>query len=119
MVVTHDGVLYQILTRSRLVAAGNAPRVVRELEDVYVRPGESAHLECRITGEPTPDIVWTKDFQKLTHDKFKYQMKYRYSVASLIIEDVVDADSGRYTAEASNQYGYIATSAAVKVKGQF
>ena len=45
-------------------------------------------------------------------------MKYRDAVASLIIHDVVDADAGRYTAEASNQYGYVATSAAVKVKGK-
>ncbi len=99
-------------------AAGNAPRVLRELEDVYVRSGETAQLECRITGEPKPEITWTKDFQKLQMDHYKYQMKYRDAVALLIIQDVVDADAGRYTAEASNQYGYVATSASVKVKGQ-
>ena len=76
-------------------------------------------MDCRISGEPKPDITWTKDFQRLTQDRFKYQMKYRDAVASLIINDVVDADSGRYTAEASNPYGYVATSASVKVKCMF
>ena len=104
------------LTDLYCISAGNAPRVIRELEDVFVRPGETAQLECRISGEPTPDITWTKDFQRLPNDKYKYQMKYRDAVASLLIHDVVDADSGRYTAEASNSYGYVATSAAVKVK---
>ena len=38
--------------------SGNAPHVVEQLSDVVAKRGESATLQCRITGQPEPDITW-------------------------------------------------------------
>ena len=37
---------------------GKGPMIAEHMHDVYARPGESARFECRITGEPQPDITW-------------------------------------------------------------
>ena len=42
----------------REVARGNAPVVTEQLEHVYAKEGEDAVLECMVTGDPQPDIVW-------------------------------------------------------------
>lgn len=45
-------------------------------------------------------------------------MKYRDTVASLAVHDVVDEDKGQYTCEASNVYGYASSTAALRIKGK-
>ena len=60
----------------------------------------------------------TKNFSPLTSG-FKYSMKYRDDVAILVIHDVSNTDAGSYSMEASNQYGHAASSASLRVKGEF
>ena len=38
--------------------SGNAPRVIEQLHDVYADVHDSAKLQCRVTGEPEPEITW-------------------------------------------------------------
>ncbi len=38
--------------------SGNAPHVIEQLAEVVAKRGESATLQCRITGEPLPEISW-------------------------------------------------------------
>ena len=44
-------------------------------------------------------------------------MTYRDAVASLVVQDVMEKDTGRYMCEATNKYGSVSTSAIVRVKG--
>ena len=88
---------------------------MRHMHDVYARPGESAKFECRITGEQQPEITWSKDYQKLIQGQ-RFKMTYRDAVASLIIHEVSEKDTGYFTVEASNQHGFATSTAALKVK---
>ncbi|CAG0886838.1 unnamed protein product [Darwinula stevensoni] len=38
-----------------------APQVLEPLRDLYCGDGDEASFECRVTGDPPPTIVWTKD----------------------------------------------------------
>ena len=42
----------------RQPVSGQAPVVQEHLNDAYAKVGESASFECRVTGEPEPDISW-------------------------------------------------------------
>ena len=42
-----------------LLVGGDVPMVVEPLNDVYARPGDhSAKFQCRIVGQPAPEITW-------------------------------------------------------------
>lgn len=45
-------------------SGGKGPLVQEHLSDAFARLGATAEFECRIAGEPTPDITWS-DFLKL------------------------------------------------------
>ncbi len=57
----------------------------------------------------------TKDYQRLT-DHRKYQTKFRNGVASLVVFNVSDQDTGLYTCEASNAHGYGSSTAALRIR---
>ncbi len=40
------------------VTAGDAPVITEHLNDEYVRQGENAKFECRVRGQPEPEITW-------------------------------------------------------------
>jgi len=46
-----------------LLSGGKGPLVQEHLSDSFARLGSTAEFECRILGEPTPDITWS-DFLK-------------------------------------------------------
>jgi len=94
----------------REAVSGNAPVVIDPLVDVFARAGERATFECKITGEPVPNITWTKDYERL-HDGRKYNIKYRDAIASLVVTDLNEDDVGRITCEAANSSGSVSTSA--------
>jgi hypothetical protein len=58
-----------------------------------------------------------KDYQKV-HDGRKYNIKYRDAVASIAINDIMAEDTGVFTCEATNQYGFTSTSARLHMSGE-
>ena len=58
-----------------------------------------------------------KDYQKV-HDGRKYNIKYRDAVASIAINDIMADDTGVFTCEATNQYGFTSTSARLHMSGE-
>ena len=38
-----------------------APEFSVPLENVFVKEGEDVKLECKVTGSPTPKVIWLKD----------------------------------------------------------
>lgn len=58
-ILSHFPVIDAVLLAA--AAAQGRLRITREVNDVAVRAGESAMLECHITGPPDVDVDWLSD----------------------------------------------------------
>lgn len=101
---------------SGIFAVGEAPSVLEGLPDVSVLLGETAYMECKISGEPTPTIAWFSDQREITENK-KYQFDYTDMVASIKIKEVTEKDTVSITCEASNDLGSVKTTGQLEVQG--
>lgn len=74
-------------------------------------------LECVVRGSPRPDIVWYKDGLRVGHNIENERIKSRKigSTCTLTIKEVLEADAGRYTCEATNSKGRVSTFARLQV----
>ena len=98
--------------------AGQPPRITEDLpRTLAVVTGESWTLRCRVSGKPTPQIIWFKDRREII-DSTKYRMTYDGTVASLHIHDTVERDMGRYTCEAVNSLGSASTQTTLSVESK-
>ncbi|XP_046554801.1 titin-like [Haliotis rubra] len=94
---------------------GEAPAVLEGLPDLAVMEGETAILECKISGEPEPSIKWMKDRRDVTEDK-RHEIFYEDMFASLTITECTERDAGSYTCEASNDLGTVTTSGQLDIQ---
>lgn len=94
---------------------GEAPSVLEGLPDVSVLLGETAYMECKISGEPVPTIAWFRDSKEITESK-KYQFDYTDLVASIKIKEVTEKDATSITCEASNDLGSVKTTGQLEVQ---
>lgn len=63
-------------------------------------------LECKVSGNPTPEIFWQKDDKPLPICGSKYRTIQIFNDTwQLIIKEPESGDSGIYTCFASNDYG--------------
>jgi len=99
---------------ARPAAAG--AQFSRQLENVSVDEGQTATLDCEVTGQPEPAVRWYKEGRPLTASQ-KVEMRKQDGRVRLILYDVKEPDSGRYTCIAQNHLGENSTSANVIVNG--
>lgn len=59
-------------------------------EKVSVKQGEQAIISCNVTGDPKPNITWTKDSQVISHN------------STLVIYNVRISDGGTCNVTANN-----------------
>lgn len=74
--------------------------------DSYHKDRNEVSLECKVSGNPKPQIYWQKDNTLLPLDSGKY--KYVDSgdgITQLIITEPIKADTGLYTCYAENDSG--------------
>ena len=86
--------------------------VVHLVRPMLSRPPQSAtfyrrrtaYLECGVDSDtfPKPNVTWIKDSVPVEFGDRKF---FSPNTKSLIIRDVAEADSGRYTCEVSNVAG--------------
>ena len=98
-----------------------APMFNEPLVNVEVTTGQPLHLECQISGLPTPEISWrhnNKPIQQNNHPGI-FEIKYdpQSQWASLTVKEAFPKVSGRYTCRARNIAGEATTTAVVCVKG--
>lgn len=74
----------------------NAP-----IERVHVEVGKDLTLTCNASGDPQPNITWTKDGVPMSFSSDAFH-QFR-------LTDVQSEDSGSYKCTASNGYGSDAT----------
>nr|CAD7399302.1 unnamed protein product [Timema cristinae] len=68
--------------------------------------GANIRLDCQVKGEPTPAVRWYKDGTAIDLDSCpRYNARFDGANCQLSVEDLRDADTGRYMCEASNKAG--------------
>lgn len=77
----------------KLLKDGVPPKFIVPLEDMVVLVGSSINLDCKVTGEPMPQVKWTKDGE-LLWDDVRYQWKndpnaglYHLSITNATVQD--------------------------------
>ncbi|KAF6725619.1 Myopalladin [Oryzias melastigma] len=101
-----------------------APVFTKSLQDFTASQGQLVVLECRVKGAPSPQVDWFREGKPLedSPDYRILQKKPRSpaeseEICTLVIAEVFAEDSGMFTCTASNKYGTVSSSAALKVKG--
>nr|XP_046258539.1 myopalladin isoform X1 [Scatophagus argus] len=101
-----------------------APIFTKSLQDILASEGQLVVLECRVKGVPSPQVDWYRE-EKLLEDSpdFRILQKKPRSpaeseeICTLVIAEVFPEDSGMFTCTASNKYGTVSSTAALRVKG--
>ncbi|XP_059201291.1 myomesin 1a (skelemin) [Centropristis striata] len=92
--------------KAAAIAERNRARVVGGLPDVVaIQEGKSLNLTGNVWGEPAPEVSWVKNEKELvsdTHIKLKFE---HGKFASITIDAVTTADSGKYALMVKNKYG--------------
>lgn len=79
--------------------------------------GDSADLECHVTGTQPIKVSWAKDNREIRSGG-NYQISYLENSAHLTIVKVDKGDSGQYTCHAVNEVGKDSCTAQLSIKGR-
>lgn len=93
-----------------------APEFTVPLSDTTVQEGKEFSFECRLIGQPTPEIVWYKDGISILNNP-DYVTTYTDGICILKIEETFAEDSAKYTCRAFNIRGSVETSGTLTVTG--
>jgi len=83
-----------------------------------VKDGESVEMKCEFSGDPEPQVSWTKNGEVVASSEV-LALKYRNRVSVLTIPEVFPEDEGTYVCTAKNSMGSIETKCALKVSRKF
>ena len=75
-----------------------APEFTSRPENILAQEGKDAIIKCEASGDPVPDIYWTKNGEELVDAN---------DLNELAIQSVGPEDIGTYSCNASNSVGYV------------
>uniref|UniRef100_A0A3Q3W8G6 Palladin n=1 Tax=Mola mola TaxID=94237 RepID=A0A3Q3W8G6_MOLML len=81
------------------------PHFLQAPGDLIVQEGRLCRMDCKVSGLPTPDLVWQLNGQTIRPDSAHKMLVRENGVHSLVIEPVTSRDAGIYTCVASNRAG--------------
>lgn len=84
------------------------------LKNQTIADGERLTLQCTVIGDPEPQVSWHKDGRRLESNDF-VDLKYKFGLATLKIEEVYPEDSGEYKCVAQNIAGTTQCQCIIKV----
>lgn len=93
---------------------GKAPEIIRPAETVEVEEGKPARIECQISGQPTPNVEWFKDSEKVKETK-RIKPESDNEIFSLNFKETELDDEGDYKCVARNEFGSVSTEAELLV----
>ena len=94
------------------------PEETRRRNIIAVPVGYSVRLDCSAFGFPRPTVKWYKDGVIFQERKRGSRLYISKSATMLTMKDIVPSDSGLYTCNVSNAYGWINHSYRVDVHGK-
>ncbi|KAJ3585279.1 hypothetical protein NHX12_014000 [Muraenolepis orangiensis] len=88
-----------------LPEGGFVPGVFTKVHQIIAREGNCALIDCNVTGEPFPDVLWFNSHgERLDTDSL--DSKWGLLASGVLNVSAIDfADRGKYTCVASNAYG--------------
>ncbi|NXA48856.1 TITIN protein, partial [Nothocercus julius] len=93
-----------------------APTFTQPLQSVVALEGSAATFEAHISGFPVPEVSWYRDGQVLSAATLPgVQISFSDGRAKLVIPAVTEANSGRYTLQATNGSGQATSTAELLV----
>ncbi|GFR06110.1 obscurin, partial [Trichonephila clavata] len=93
-----------------------SPLFLKPLEAVTGVVDCPAKLECKISGDPIPDIKWTKDGNEVSDDDANIRKRQLPSgEVALVFDKCKPENAGDYTCTATNKHGEKSCSAPLKV----
>ncbi|TRY84212.1 hypothetical protein DNTS_025749 [Danionella cerebrum] len=81
------------------------PHFLQAPGDLIVQEGKLCRMDCKVSGLPTPDLIWQLNGQSIRPDSSHKMLVRENGVHSLVIEPVTSRDAGVYTCIASNRAG--------------
>lgn len=96
-------------------SASSPPQFTTGLKSLTIGDGERLTLQCQIAGDPEPQVSWYKGGKKLESNDF-VDLKYKYGLATLKIEEVYPEDGGEYKCIAKNYVNQTESICTVKVQ---
>ncbi len=93
-----------------------APKITIPIKPSSVKSGDVAVFECKIEGQPKPELYWFCGNRKIRSSRFVKISKEK-DCSTLTIKNVMPIDSGKYTVRAINRAGVKSSSATLTVKG--
>ncbi|XP_068174984.1 palladin isoform X2 [Antennarius striatus] len=81
------------------------PHFLQAPGDLIVQEGRLCRMDCKVSGLPTPDLIWQLNGQIIRPDSAHKMLVRENGVHSLVIEPVTSHDAGIYTCIASNRAG--------------
>lgn len=80
------------------------PIFIQRFTDLQQLPNRDAKFPCRVSGVPTPEVIWYRDGKPLLDAK-KYRIKRDGDSCCLYIMNCQLSDTGVYKAIATNREG--------------
>ncbi|XP_074640940.1 peroxidasin homolog [Tubulanus polymorphus] len=100
----------QRATAELIVRPKIPPSFITSPEDANVALYSNVELPCSATGDPRPNIYWTKNGRQL-----RSSVKYALSILSLVIYNITESDEGIYHCIVTNDVSTIQTTATITV----
>ncbi|XP_046811447.1 muscle M-line assembly protein unc-89 isoform X4 [Lucilia cuprina] len=95
---------------------GTPPIFTRNIRDAYHSHENHITLECKVSGNPKPNVYWQKDNTLLSEEGNKYKFTdLQDGVRQLIIQNPVKEDTGLYTCYAESESGQMKISKFVDI----
>ncbi|NXA32886.1 TITIN protein, partial [Eudromia elegans] len=93
-----------------------APTFTQPLQSVVALEGSAATFEAHISGFPVPEVSWYRDGQVISAATLPgVQISFSDGRAKLVIPTVTEANSGRFTLQATNASGQATSTAELLV----
>ncbi|MBN3277029.1 MYPN protein, partial [Polyodon spathula] len=81
------------------------PHFLQAPGDLVAHEGRLCRLDCKVSGLPTPDLLWLVNGESVLPDNTHKMLVRENGVHSLLIDPLMQSDAGTYTCIATNKAG--------------
>ncbi|VDN19931.1 unnamed protein product [Cylicostephanus goldi] len=97
---------------------GSPPKFIIPLEDQTVILNGTIDLECKVTGQPMPQVKWSRDGGPIWEDsRYEWEVDEAKGLYHLRITSATVNDEGTYRCVATNESGSATTKSFVRIDG--